>query len=375
MSSSFASRVVSSLRCGVVAVDREGLVTLINEPAAQLLEVPVEGWKGRPCAEVLAHCPTFATVLLDALDRETLPDRAELEIEPCGTRKLLLGFSLSRLLTDDGEVEGSAIFFKDLTLVEEERERQALRNRLAALGEVAAQMAHELRNRLGGVRVFLGLARRRVAADPDCIGYLNRAERELLDANEKMTQMLDFVRPLKLELGNVPVEPLCRSAVEATLARFPEAEVDVVWDVDPGIPLVWADEGRLRDALANLTANAVEAMGLNGRIELRLRRVANDNPTALPEPPVPGLREWNGVAETRVRIEVSDNGPGMTPDVLSRIFQPFYTTKEEGSGLGVPAAQKIVVAHGGSLDVRSAPGEGTTFIILIPAVPEEKPHG
>lgn len=376
MTSSLSNRVLASLRCGVVSIDRTGTVTLLNPPAAEVLSMPPSGWEGRSCVEVFSHCPAFASVLLEALNQGTLPDRAELELDVGAAHKLLLGFSLSRIRGDDGEVLGAAMFFKDLTLVEEERERESLRSRLIALGEVAAQLAHELRNRLGGVRLFVGLARRRVASDVQTVGYLDRAEQEILAANDKMAQVLDFVRPLKLEVRPVEVEDLCRGAVEATLARFPDAPVKVSWDVAADLPLVLADEGRLRDALANLLSNALEAMNLSGRILVRLRRDDAVPPTGAPGAPIPGIRVWDGGTGRRVRIEITDDGPGMTEDVLRRIFQPFFTTKEEGTGLGVPAAQKILTAHGGSLDVRSSPGEGATFVLLVPAaVPEGEEHG
>lgn len=375
MNPSFASSILASLRCGVVAVDPGGTVTLVNGPAADALAVAPGTWYGRSCRTVFAHCPAFATLLMDALTRETLPDRAELEIEVGPARRLLLGFSLSRISGDNDEIKGSVIFFKDLTFVEEERERQALHNRLAALGEVAAQLAHELRNRLGGVRLFVGLARRRAAGDAESVGYLDRAEQELLSANDKMSQVLDFVRPLKLEIQLLDVEPLCRAALEATIARYPGVEMEASWDVEAGLPAVLVDEARFRDALANLFANAVEATEGFGRITVRIRRTEAAAPLAAVAASIPGLRVWDKNGGTRVRIEISDNGPGMAPEVLRRIFQPFYTTKEDGSGLGVPAAQKIMDAHGGSLDVRSAPGRGATFTILIPAASEEKSHG
>ncbi len=363
-----ASLVLASMRCGVVTVDGAGRVTSVNALAGEWLHVDPRTVHGQDCRVAFAHCPAMAHLLLDALGRATLPDRAELELSFTHSRRTLIGFSLSRIADERGETLGSAIFFKDLTVVEEERERQALRNRLASLGEVAAQLAHEIRNRLGGIRLFLGLARRRLAGDPEGESYLERAESEILEANGKMGQILDFVRPLKLEPVPADPEALCREALEATLARFSNGLPKVEWDADPGVPAVVVDPGRVRDALANIFANAVEATGPAGALRVRLS--TEDAPVLVASPlgrELPGLRGYGEGKGSRVRIEITDDGPGMTPEVVRRIFQPFFTTKEHGSGLGVSAAQKILDAHGGSLDARSDPGRGSTFIVLLPA--------
>ncbi|MDW7711006.1 MAG: ATP-binding protein [Deferrisomatales bacterium] len=371
--SDLASRVLASMRCGVVTVDHAGRVTSVNSLAGEWLRVDPAATRGRDCREVFSHCPAIAHLLLDALGRASLPDRAELEIAFELERRTLIGFSLSRIPGDGGETVGSAIFFKDLTVVEEERERQALRNRLASLGETAAQLAHEIRNRLGGIRLFLGLAKRRLAGDPEGEAYVERAESEILEANAKMGQILDFVRPLKLDLSRADPEALCREALEATLARFPGGPPKVEWIAHEDLPQVIVDPGRVRDALANLFANGVEAIADAGTLRVRLSR--EDAPVLVASPlgkEVPGLRGYGEGRGCRVRIEIGDDGPGMPPEVLRRIFHPFFTTKVHGSGLGVSAAQKILDAHGGSLDARSEPGRGTTFIVLLPSAgPEE----
>ncbi len=368
-----ASRVLASMRCGVVTVDGSGRVTSINALAGEWLRVDPRDARGRDCREAFAHCPAMAHLLLDALGRGTLPDRAELELSFDGERRTLIGFSLSRISGDEGETLGSAIFFKDLTVVEEQRERQALRNRLASLGEVAAQLAHEIRNRLGGIRLFLGLAKRRLAGDAEGEAYLERAESEILEANGKMGEILDFVRPLKLEPALADPEGLCREALEATLARFSSGLPRVEWDADPGLPSVVVDAGRVRDALTNLFANAIEATGAAGCLRVRLR--TEDAPVLVASPlgqEVPGLRGYGEGRGSRVRIEIADDGPGMAPEVLRRIFHPFFTTKEHGSGLGIPSAQKILDAHGGSLDAHSVQGRGATFVVLLPAAGKEE---
>ncbi len=377
MKDALARHVLASMRCGVVAVDPDGRLITFNRPAAEILGAGPEDPVGRDCREVLANCPALAHLLLGALERTTLPDRAELELEIGGERRCLIGFSLSRIEDDRGTLRGSAIFFKDLTLVEEERERETLRNRLANLGEVAAQLAHEVRNRLGGIRLFLGLARRRLDGDAEGEAYLERADAELLEANAKMGEILNFVRPVRPDPRPADAAGLCREALDATLARFPGAAPRVAWQVQPGLPPALADAGQVRDALANLFANALEAAGPDCSLQVSVS--AEDSPVLVASVlgnTVPGLKGYGEGRGSRIRIEIADDGPGVPPEVLRRIFLPFFTTKEMGSGLGVPTAQKILDAHGGALDVISRPGQGATFVVRLPAAqPEESDHG
>ncbi len=372
MEREWAPLVLASMRCGVIAVDTAGVVVLWNRPAAEILGVGPEAALGRDCRRVLGGCPALARLLVEALSRTALPDRAELEVRIGDRGPVKIGFTLSRVVDPGGRTAGAAVFFKDLTLVEEQREREALRDRLAGLGETTARIAHELRNRLGGVRAFLGLVRRRLAGDPQGLGYLERAEAELLAANAKMGEVLAFVRPVELRAGPVDPEAVCREAADAVRARLAGAAPRLEWEVTGPCPPVRADRARLRDALANLLANAFEAAGPDGRVRVRVgvregpAWVASDVAGA-----VPGMRGFEARAVRRVVIEIDDDGPGMDSQVLRRIFQPFFTTKREGSGLGIPVAQKILDAHGGTLDVSSAPGRGTTVRVELPAVPEE----
>jgi signal transduction histidine kinase len=373
MKAYLAERVLSSMRCGVVTVDRNGTVTTLNEQAARYLRVPFPVPEGTRCDELFAHCPAVSHLLLDAVHRKTLPDRAELELQLDGERQILIGFSLSQITDDRGDVAGSAIFFKDLTLVEREREREALRNRLASLGEVAAQLAHEVRNRLGGIRLFLGLTRRRLDGDAEGCAYLDRAEGEVLAANGKMGEILDYVRPLSLDPVPTAVGDLLREALESTLARFPEAEVEVAWALAPDLPLIPLDPERIRDAFANLFANAVEAMGDHGTLHVAARLEEGTVWVTAPgKVDIPGLRGYGESHSRRLRVDVCDDGPGMPPEVLRRVFQPFYTTKDHGSGLGISTAQKVFDAHTGSLDLRSVPGAGTHFTVRLPVAAEEE---
>ena len=161
----FYRSVVEGMTCGVLTIDRQGRITTLNDHARAILDLEGKDVVGLPCREALAHCPRVAEVLLESFHMSSPPSRAELELRSADHHRRSLGFSISMIEGEGGgPVEGAALFFKDLTKVEEQEERERLRDRLAALGEMAAQMAHEIRNPLTSIEVSAALMKRRLAS-------------------------------------------------------------------------------------------------------------------------------------------------------------------------------------------------------------------
>jgi two-component system sensor histidine kinase HydH len=246
-------------------------------------------------------------------------------------------------------------------VIENSRQHQRLqvRDRLAALGQMAAGLAHEVKNPLGAIKGAAQLLN-------DSGNRLDASEREfvgiILEEVERLDRVvgsvLDYARPSKGDLGAVNASAVVRRTL-TVLASEREKEWDVESaDLPDGLPLVRADAEQLRQVLINLIRNAEQAMGGIGKVGVSVRareRVGSASPT---DPP-----EW-------VEINVRDQGPGIAPHVLEKLFVPFFTTKPTGTGLGLAVSQRVVEEMGGRIEVTSHPGAGSTFTVVLPTAGE-----
>ena len=252
-----------------------------------------------------------------------------------------------KLQERSGELEDA---LADLRQSQESNLRNA---RLATIGQMAAQIAHEVRNPLNA----LGLNAELLG---DEVGGGNQVEaQELIDAIREEVRRLTDITESYLELGRLPplkLEASSLGVLVGDLVRFQREELDqagvtVEAALPANLPNVWIDRAQLRQALLNIVRNATEALRSAGGGTLRLSAVED-------------LRA--------VRLDLTDDGPGMEGELVSRIFDPFFSTKDTGSGLGLPITHQVVAEHGGRIECRSRPNEGTTFSIWLPVSPSQE---
>jgi signal transduction histidine kinase len=337
------------MRNGVLAITREGTLALINDEAYRIFGTRRRpGDLDAPLAKVLADHPDVVRVLLNAFDVQLLPNRAEMRLRPSNK---VIGYTLSLVRDDAGAVIGASMFFKDLTRVEQLEERERLRDRLAALGEMAAAIAHEVKNPLAGIEVMAGLLRRKIPEAPDAQAVLTDIIGEAKMANAIVQEVLDFVRPIRLQVEHTAVDKAVQGAIQLAGTKATRGEIDVHVNLPARLPQIQADQYQLTQVFTNLLINAYEAMNGSGRVMISAH---------------PLRIEDGGDGREAVRVEFSDNGPGMAADVADRIFNPFFTTKAQGSGLGLAIVRKIIDAHDGRIDLATAPGAGTTIRVTLP---------
>ncbi|HEY3383246.1 MAG TPA: ATP-binding protein [Vicinamibacterales bacterium] len=352
----FFRLMVQSMRNGVLAITRDGTVRMMNQVAYRIFDIqPHDNDVGRPYTEVLSEQQDVIRILGASFDLAHLPNRAEIRLKPSGK---VIGYTLSLILDERGEPEGAALFFKDLTLVEQMEERERLRDRLAALGEMAATIAHEVKNPLAGIEVMAGLLRRRIPDSPDAQSLLNDIISEAKIANAIVLEVLDFVRPIRLQVERTSIAQVLHDAVTTAERKVARGGVNVTMNIQEQLPLIQADHHQLCQLFSNLIINALEALGGNGTIAITAAQGEEyQEPVAMPGGQDPSAT---------LVVEVADDGPGVQAELLERVFNPFFTTKPQGSGLGLAIVRKIVDAHNGHIDLATAPGQGTRFRVTLP---------
>ena len=353
----FFRHLVLNLRTGVLAITRQGRLAAMNDLAYRVLGLTARPTDiGRPFTEVLQDCPEVSRVLQEAFESDDLPNRAEMRLRKTGRA---IGYTLSRINDDRGTLVGATLFFKDLTRVEQIEERDRLRDRLAALGEMAAAIAHEVKNPLASIEVMAGVLKRQLSEQPESLETLNDIIKEAKMANAIVVEVLEFVRPIQLQVDRTSLAEVLKDSITQAEGKRRRGAVSIRTDFAADVPELLADSHQLRQLFSNLLANAFEALGGEGHVDIRMYLLPGDD-----QP------DGTGEAEApQVVVEIRDNGPGIAADDLERIFSPFFTTKPQGTGLGLAIVRKVVDAHDGRIDAVSAPGRGATFRVTLPVVP------
>lgn len=358
----YTDNILASLTNGIVTVDLEGRVVTLN-PAAELLTGFFAGEvAGRYCTEVFAQTPDLAELLMETLANRTPVLGTTLTLRRRGGRGLPVELSVSPLRGSEGKELGVIGVFRDLTRVRHLEERLRRSDRLAAVGELAAALAHEIKNPLTSLLTF---SRRLTRAFEDSDfrqKFQTVVPRELERINGIVEGLLELASPARLTFKPVRISTLLERAVELYGTRIETQRIQVQRDYARDLPVIWADQEALYQALVNLVTNALDAMPAGGVLVLRTGWSDGDTVTA------------GRAGGRRVAIEVEDSGVGIPPAVIDRVFNPFFSTKESGTGLGLALTHKIVEDHGGSIDVRSTPGTGTTFRLVLAVMPDAPPE-
>lgn len=350
----FYRSIVAGMRCAVLCVDRHGRLALVNDLAAQILELDPVPAPGMALDLALERHPRVAEILGSCFESQQLPNREELVLATRTGSRRTVGYTVSRIAPDGGAPAGLAMFFKDLTRIEQKAEQERLRDRLAALGQMAASLAHGIRNPLASIDVTCALLRRRLGGDAATRELVEKITAEVTRLNATVTSSLEFVRPISPSVVPTDLTPLLEEALDVAVSRAGKPGVALTRRIAAPLPQVPADRVLVRQVFENLLLNALEAVGERGTVSLRVW-------IEPPEAASPGRPSVPVVA-----VEIADDGPGIADAHRDEIFHPFFTTKEQGSGVGLAAAKKVVDCHHGSIEVASQPGAGATFTVRLP---------
>ena len=328
LTSDYLNSIMESMSDGVIAVDTGERITTFNGAASQVL--------GYGASDVVGS--RFSDIFGRAFSADE--GRALLELRAQDGRAVQVIERDSPLFGRDGARLGVVKVFQDQTELEALRTKMRQQDRLAAIGEMAATVAHEIRNPLGGIRGFAALLARDLDDDDPSKRLVDKIQIGAKELERVVSELLEYTRPIQLRLRATS----CADLIDTALGyvEIGERPVTIESLIPPELETV-ADPDKIRQVFLNVILNAVQS--IDGRGAVRITADAQDSAIA---------------------IAFSDTGCGMTPDQLNQVFSPFFTTKEKGTGLGLAVAAKIVEAHNGSIDVESEPGKGSTFYVRLP---------
>jgi two-component system sensor histidine kinase PilS (NtrC family) len=339
--------ITESMSSGFVIVDSESTVTEFNRSASRMLGVPVGEAIGGKAVDVLApvSADLYAKVV-SALDEGREEERGEARVLARDGREVPLGVSVS-LLKYCGATHGVVLIFQDLTDVKRMGEKMRLADKLAALGELSAAVAHEIRTPLASICGSVEMLR-------DSLD-IRGENRRLLDLVVKESDRLKCIIDHFLEFARSRPSRFSEVSLDAVLAgvvrlvrNHPSFGGGIEVEVEAQVPVMaWVDEETIKQVFYNLALNAVEALAPGGRLTVRLEK---------------GEREADGFAVVTFR----DTGVGIDRTDLAQVFEPFFTRKKTGTGLGLAIASKIVEEHGGRIEIESKKGSGTVATVYLP---------
>jgi PAS domain S-box-containing protein len=368
---SYTDNILASLTSGIVTVDLDGRVVTLNQAAEMMTGFFAGEVIGRYCTEVFAQSPELGEILMETIASRSASPGVAATLHRRNGRTLPVEISAAPLKGGEGKDLGVIAAMRDLTVVRELEGRLRRSDRLAALGELAAGLAHEIKNPLTSLLTFSRHLSRRFDDEQFRAKFQSVVPGELERINGIVEGLLALARPARVSFAAVRLPALLERAAELYAQEMESRSVQVRRDYARDLPVTWVDAEAMYQAFVNLVRNALDAMPSGGELILRVGW-SDDHGI--------GRSGRRGPASTRrVRVEIEDTGIGIPAADADRVFIPFFSTKTGGTGLGLALTHKIVEDHGGSIDFRSAVGDGTVFRIVLPLFPdppaEPGPHG
>ncbi len=356
----YLNSIVQSVTNGVIAQDTNGIITAFNTAAEEITGLSSEDVLGKRFEDVFDT--EFHSEIASVEEAANTPKKYVLrEMKVKGNPPFPVRESASPTRDSRGRLTGAVKVFEDLTEMRELEEQARRQDRLAALGQMSATVAHEIRNPLGGIEGFASLLARDFEPDDARLKLVSKIQEGARSLNRIVSELLMFTRPMKLSNHRVVVRDLVDGALGFLAEDIQKAHINLQKRLDSDELAIWGDPEQLKRVVLNIALNAVQAMPRGGTLE-----IAWEKHSLSPDVQSMLSGRRNG---TWVDIGIKDTGPGIDEQEIPLIFNPFYTKKEKGTGLGLAIAQKIIEAHNGQILASNAPEGGALFTISLPLAP------
>jgi len=359
--------ILRHLSSGLLSVDNLGNVIYFNKAAEEILSYEEEEIKGKKFSEVFFdRMPEFAEKLSEALESERMHSRHELWISSLTKRKFPIGMSTSILIDKDGSKRGLITIFQDLSGVKKIEEQMRIKDRLAAVGELSAGIAHEIRNPLASISGSVEVLKGELKLSEENQKLMELILKESSRLNSILNEFLQYAKIKKTSLSKVELKSILDEGIEI-VKKHPcfRKGIKIEKELPEEELWVWGEENQIKQLLLNLYVNAMEAMEEKGdKIVIAKKSLRN-------------IKEFYFKNETDeeedwIPIAVIDNGKGMNKDQKEKLFWPFYSSKKNGAGLGLPIVQRLVNSLGGKLEFTSDLGKGSAFVVYFKKFKVEK---
>ena len=337
-----SEEVTRNMPAGLVVVNATGIISSSNPAAEQALGIRGLGF--RRFSEALGEDSELTRLVGECLETGRIFRREEVEHVPPAGDARHLGVTISPIRRGEGKISGVICLLTDLTELAALQQRIQLKENLAALGELSAGIAHEFKNALATISGYAQMIPD--SAPKESADYAKKIVEQTRNITHMVAEFLKYARPLEIPEERVDLEDVVSRAVAEVVQVVPQVAIERKGSFGD----VAGDEGLLRQALLNLARNAAEACAETeggGRVTLRGELVEGEE------------TGWQ-------RVFITDNGPGVAPEAMPKLFRPFFTTKSNGTGLGLAVVQKIIVQHGGHIEVRNCTKGGAEFIVTLP---------
>ena len=342
----YTSKLLETMDNAVISVDNKGKIKTFNCKSEEIFGKKKEEVLNKDCQEVLN-----LNILGESIFKKCLLEKKnisqEIILEEKGLKKKILDLNTSFLTDKSGEITGVVAVIRDVTEIKDLNEEVARHKRLAALGKLSAGIAHEIRNPLSSIRGLAQFVYNSFSKTDERKEDLNTIIQEVDRLNKLVVQVLDFAKLKKPNLTPFSLNDLIRKIVELFKLEIKDKQIKFSLELSPDISQIQADEDQVRQILMNVIINAIQAIPKEGEIKIKTEKALLKG-------------------EPAIKLIIEDSGIGITEKDFSQIFDPFFSTKERGSGLGLSIVYKLVEGHQGEIKVESKEGKGTKFVIFLP---------
>lgn len=340
-SKAFSSEIISNLPMGLITTNDQHQIRVVNHAAEVMLGCDAAELFGQPSHQAL---PTEWQQLAQKSSHGQPIIEQDIDHRLAGGQSLPLSISVANIVNHSGHFLGNVFIFRDMREIRQLQEEVRRKEKLAAIGDLAAGVAHEIRNPLSSIKGFAKYFADRSPAGSEQHELAKVMAKEVDRLNRVITELLALVRPADLRLQRVAMNEVIEHSLHLIRQDAERNNIILRSRCDEALPLVEIDPDRLTQVLLNLYLNAIQAIGSDGVLEV----------------------EVEATKDREMRITVSDSGAGISPDDLGKIFNPYFTTKATGTGLGLTMVQKVIEEHQGTIAVSSGQPAGTRFAMVIP---------